>query len=314
MSGPIVRLLIILCFVRRSLEIDNSNAEGDRKSRISPLKQIHSHSSDLYKLQLLENRIDPPPFAEYESISKQEFESNDFQVKYRKYFIESNVVILTSISAITEALAVKMNKTSKAVLLIVNRFFKRIVQKIPANAKQPAEEANGANEPPNRSVTVSRENEQKNGSPEITSGEKVESISGTFDSKDSIIFEVGRKTMKHRNRFIEKEVVESGWSSKLAIFLYENTKVSCKFQFKNAWISKDGTIFTKGNCECHSFVEIKSKQNILDVQIRNIDRSFKHTSKYQVRGKFKEKLATKLKHQSALSVQTEIVNDAIPDN
>lgn len=205
---------------------------------------------------------------------------------------------------------------------MVSRQFSQItarnsaIERSHEDIKQSYEEEIAANDQSDNKETdeTIREKDRSTDPHEIVPENVTESFSGQFDMKDDIIFKIVRQSTKHRNKIIEKDMVESGWTSKLAIFLFENTKVSCKFQFKHIWILNNGIVSTKGRCECKSFAEIKSNQNILDVEISNIDNNFKHTHKYQVRGEFKKNLAEKLKCGSALSVGTDIITDFIPDN
>lgn len=142
----------------------------------------------------------------------------------------------------------------------------------------------------------------------------VESFSKKFEVKESDIFEAVFRKRQHRGKQIEVPSVKSGWTTKLALFLYEKLQICCKFDFRDVWVSKDGKITVEGTCECKSELKVTWHQNILSVDVSNIRKSFKHERKYQMRGELKEKLSEQLKHKSALAVQTKFVNEMILDN
>lgn len=120
--------------------------------------------------------------------------------------------------------------------------------------------------------------------------------------------------MKHRKKVVKKKQVKSGWTSRLGRFIFEKTKISCKFDFKHVWITKDGKITTSGVCECKAYAKIVCHRNILMVDIDNISRDFAHKRVYQIRGDLKEKMVEQLEHSSGQSVRMKLVNDLITDN
>lgn len=96
--------------------------------------------------------------------------------------------------------------------------------------------------------------------------------------------------------------------------MYENTKLRCKLDFKNIWITSDGKISTVGKCECKSHADISYHNNHLSVKVENISRTFPHKRTYQIRGDFKQKLLHNLEHKSAHAAQTKLINELNPDN
>lgn len=105
-----------------------------------------------------------------------------------------------------------------------------------------------------------------------------------------------------------------GWTSKLALFLWKETKLSCKFDLKVAYVTQDEQIKVSASCDCGGFLEVLCDGNVLSVNIRNMKKNFKHKRRYQATGELRQILNDELKHNSALKVQTKQTNELIPDN
>lgn len=208
-------------------------------------------------------------------------------------------------------LAEKLGKTSiKAVYLMVKRSFTNkstADQKHSAKMKLPDVKTESHDL---EGVVCKTESECND---EDESKSDLESFSKIFESNSSI-FEIQPKIRMHRGRQTQTQSVKEGWSTKLALFLFEKANLSCKFVFKNVTVLKDGTVKTTGRCECKSDASITWHQGILRVNVENIAKSFQHTRKYQMRGELKDKLAEELKNNNALAVQTQFVNRMIPGN
>lgn len=127
------------------------------------------------------------------------------------------------------------------------------------------------------------------------------------------IFETEYRMEKHRGKTISKLCVKSGWTSKLAIFLFKEIRVPCKFDFRKAWIT-NGVIHTKANCDCGSMLVVSCDLKIVRVSISKIRKDYNHKRKYQVSGSLKDKLDDLLSHKSAEAVRNIIVNENIPNN
>lgn len=287
---------------------------------MNTMEQVHSKimKPELYSEELERNH-NQIPFSEYETISKQQFQSNEFREKYAKHFIVNGFVV-SSNSAIMQTLAAKMNKNVKAVYLMVKRQFineqKSVKIELIDKDKRDddVEELGPSNENIAQLVPANENIAQGLESVVVESVNIGESFSAKYDLKESIIFEIMGRQRQHRGKQIQVASVQNGWATKLALFLYENTKLCCKFDFRNIWVLKDGLIKVEGSCECNSNLKVTCHHSILSVDITNISTSFQHSRKYQMRGILKEKLSEQLKHNSALAVQTQFVNEMIPDN
>lgn len=238
-------------------------------------------------------------FSQYEKISNEQFYSKEFQRKYKKLLVIDGSAVPSN-SAIIQVLAAKMGKTEKAVYLMVKRKF----CKPSADKENIAEiESSNVKNEIDFAKEIVREDESSSVGYEHHDGsaKNLESFNGKYKLQDSAIFEVEWTTRVHRGRQIRTQMVKEGWVSKLVLFIFKNTNLSCKFVFRNYWISKKGEINTIGKCECQSQARITYFQNTLTLDIKDIDKSFQHTQKYQMRGVLKEKLAENLKHDSALA-------------
>lgn len=258
------------------------------------------------------------PFSEYESISNDNISSEEFRAKYENDF-KIDGCMISSTSEIIKTLARKMNKDPKAVHLLVKRKFsipsagnkaKRAITP-PGNEKR--ENAPPKNEKKHLEISSDNSNsvELDNCAAQTN---KLESFRETFEVEDKAIFEIVCTKTKHRNRYIDKQRVKSGWSHKLGRFLFEKTELSCKFTFQNIWIGKNGKIKATGHCDCKARANISFHLNILEMEINDISRNFPHTRVYQIRGERKDEFIQQLKHGSALSVRTKLINDLNPDN
>lgn len=241
------------------------------------------------------------PFSEYESISNQDIGSDEFLENYGKDLIVDGKIVSSS-TEIIQALARKMKKNPKAVQLLVKR------KLLGADSKKKAVIETKKDE---KCVTSDGEKEPKLC---VALVEKKKSIQDTYKLEEKEIFEIVLTKAKHRNRVIEKQSAKPGWVTKLSFFLFQKTRLSCKFDFKNAWVTKDEKIMTAGECECGSLANISFQHNSLAVSIKNIAENFPHKRSYQIRGALKEDLVKQLKHGSAQAVQSKFTNDLIPDN
>lgn len=140
----------------------------------------------------------------------------------------------------------------------------------------------------------------------------IHSYSGQFSNNG--IFEIECRNYKHRKGIITKKCVQSGWTSKLTTLLFKETDLSCKFDSKRAWIVSDGTIHTKGMCDCGSILDVSSDLTLLHVNVTKIRKDYSHSRKYQMRGEMKQKLSGMLKNKNAHPVQVKFVNEVNPYN
>lgn len=261
------------------------------------------------------NQSNRKPFNEYKSITNDEVNSEEFRAKYEKDFIIHGDMVSSS-SDIIKALAKKMNKTEKATHLMVKRKFFKPPAEMQKNIIVSKNEGKSADKKNN--ILIDSSNESKSGNVieenDNASTNAVESFCETFELEDGEIFEILLTKTKHRNKFVDKQRVKSGWPYKLGFFLFEKTKISCKFNFKNVWVAKNEEVTTFGACECNARANISFHHNILKVEIDNISQTFPHTRVYQIRGDRKAEFTQQLKHSSAKAVQSKLVNDLIPDN
>lgn len=228
--------------------------------------------------------------------------SDAFVERYRDDFVVNGRLVPNS-SEIMTKLAKKMDKSNKAVYLQMKRIF----------IEQPIEE---------NVVTHSI----KDKTPEIVTGKSEDATKKTYDLPEDMetfiqsyeieegaIFEIETAKRRHRRKPVEVHRVKAGWASKLALFLYKEADIRCKFDFKNVWISGK-EIKTVARCECQSCLNISYHENRLSVKIENISPSFPHKRTYQLRGEFKNELVKQLKHKSALAVQTKLIHELNPNN
>lgn len=213
--------------------------------------------------------------------------------------------ILSTSSEIMKTIAQKMGKTTKAAYLMLKRKYEKThpekkVDKVPAGDE----------------IAKIVDDQLQNF---IERAISVESFSKTFTIEESIIFETETRKTKHRNRETEKVYVKPGWTSKLALFLWKETNLSCKFDLKVAYVTQSkyvtqSTIKVKAGCACGSVLDVSCQQGVLSVDIKNINKNFQHKRRYQATGEMKKGLSEALKYSSALKVQTNKINDFIPDN
>lgn len=231
-------------------------------------------------------------------------------VEYEDSIISKNK-ILPSSSEIIKEIALKLGKNPKAVQLSLQRKYDKIypkekIDKMPTDNKvedsfQNSTEADGTN--------------SMEGDPNSMEADgRVESFSKIFSIEDTAIFETEVRETKHRNKVVSRMFVKPGWTSKLAMFLWKETQLSCKFDLKNSHVNSDRVIKVKASCNCGSVLNVEYHQRKLCVDIKNIKKTFKHNRRYQATGELKKELAETLKNNSALKVQTIKVNELIPDN
>lgn len=208
--------------------------------------------------------------------------------------------LLPSSSAIMKEIASKMKKTPKAVQLLLKRKYDKTY---------PEEEAVVA--------AIESETSTDNVKTEHVidrSNKRVESFQKTFKIQPLAIFEIEERGIKHRNKGVMKKLVKTGWAPKLAFFVWEKTKLSCKFDLKAANVTSSNEIKVKASCICGSALDVSCQQNDLSIDIRNIDKNYVHTRRYQASGEMKNALAEKLKHSSAYNVHLNQINELNPDN
>lgn len=215
-----------------------------------------------------------------------------------------NGKILPSSSEIIKEIVRKMGKKPKAVQLSLQRKYNKIHPKKEIHDEE--------KKSPNGDECVTDAND----SPlNLIEGETcTKSFSKSFNIGAVAIFEIESRTVKHRKNEVNRMAVKTGWTSKLALFLWKETKLSCKFDFKVAHITKDRVIKVKAKCLCGSAVDVSCHESNLIVDIKNINTTFEHKRRYQATGEMKKDLVDALKYSSALKVQTEKVNELISDN
>lgn len=252
-------------------------------------------------------RTEQKPFSEYEFISKDEFNSEEFRTKYENHFKVDGCMVSSS-SEIIKELAKKVCKTEKATHLMVRRkFIKSSAGTQRNNDVIAPPEKKGKSAKASKETSCDDNTETEN--PDAPSDtENLESFCDSFHLEDGEIFETQMTKMKHRNKIIDKMRVKPGWSYKLGLFLFEKTQLSCKFDFGNIWATNDGRITTVGNCECKARTNITFDRSLLKVEIFNIRQTFPHSRVYQVRGERKAEIAKQLEHRSAKAIQTKLIN------
>lgn len=255
------------------------------------------------------------PFSEYETITAKDIDSREFRAKYSNIFLENDKLVSSS-STVIKALATKMNKSTKAVYLIIKRKFltedKENVPPASVNAsereKRPAAFAGGEKK---KSIAADEtiNLDEKSVTVERTSFEQCFVLE--MEERFSII----ETQTKNRNRIIDKLTLESGWPQKLAQFLVDKTKLSCMFSFKNLWINKLKKVTLEGKCQCGAVLDVAYVGDTLKVRIKEIDTNYPHERKYQIRGERKNKVLDILnKNNSALTVHSNLINELIPGN
>lgn len=254
-------------------------------------------------------------FSEYINISVQQFESEEFRAKYNKKSFTRNGEIVKLNSDIIRDLAKKMDVNAKTAYLRVKRaFFQKSTTKKKDVVTVLLENSNTDNTTANSQSRDSNGGGTDTGTDTGTNTCEMESFCDTFELGEGKIFEIYSVERTHRNRVINTQKVKPGWPYKLSIFLFKDAKISCKFDFKNIWVTKDGKVSVTGNCECKAHADISCHMNVLKVEVKNISRAFPHKRVYQMRGERKEDFSRKLEQSSAKAVQSKLVNDLIPDN
>lgn len=194
-----------------------------------------------------------------------------------------------------------MGKTAKAAYLQLKRNYEKIQPKEDADEKKiPVDNEEPADDPPQNLIE--------------SDDTYLESFNKIFNIENAAIFEIESRSMKHRNKEVDKMVVKPGWTSKLALFLWKETKLSCKFNLRVSHVTNNKVIKVNAKCDCGANLEVSCDQKNLSVDINNINKNFEHKRKYQATGELKKDLSEVLKHSSALKVQTDKINELIPDN
>lgn len=219
-----------------------------------------------------------------------------------------NGKVRPSSSKIIEEIARKLGKTAKAAQLLLKRKYDQTKE----NQKKEKKDEK-------KTLTVNAvaevTNDAAGSSQNLIEGDIcLETFCKTFNVEGPPIFEIESRNVKHRNKEVSRVVVKPGWTSKLALFLWNESKLSCKFDFKVAHVTKDYMIKVKAGCSCGSVLEVSCHKSELTVDIQKINKIFGHNRRYQATGEMKKDLLEALKHNSALKVQTNKVNELIPDN
>lgn len=229
--------------------------------------------------------------------------------KYQHEILINGKMIATR-SIIFDKLGEKLDKSSKAVYLMLKRAHESssISQKIEITAK---------NDESPQSVAPQAETVSSQGVAKSTKEGHGEDISATksyskvFDN--ACIFQTENRSEKHRNKMLSKSCVKSGWTSKLAALLYKELDLSCKFDFKKAWLVAD-VVHTKAKCDCGARLDVTSDLETIQVNVTGVKTDFKHTKKYSVKGELKEQAADLLKHKNAEYVRMKLVHSNNPNN
>lgn len=256
-----------------------------------------------------ENRCNSQrPFVELDELTK--LNPEQLYKRFMTTIVIHNDLIHCSSNFFKE-LGLKLNKTNKAVYLMLKRIHDKNIASTSksVNVEFAQSYCSDYNETPECKVVEEKFCTVKE---EKRDSDAIEPYRGEFPNAE--IFEIDSRNEKHRNNIVTRSYVKSGWTSKLAAFLFNETGRSCKYEMKRAWVVNDGTIRTKGNCYCGSKLDVSSDLKTLHVSITNFRKDFNHDRKYQARGKFKEKLEELLKNKTAHAAQVQVVNEIIPNS
>lgn len=234
--------------------------------------------------------------------STSELTTDQIWERYKDDLIIDGKVVSINSEAI-KAIAESTKKTQKAIYLLSQRRVKTMKEK-----RNPQDEVSDdvADE-----LDCDTRNVDKSTSPR---DKCTESLSQTYDISGENIFEIEIRQRVHRGKSVKTRLVKSGWPGPLAAFLWKQTKLDCKFDLRVAYVTKNEIIKTSGGCDCGAILGIACHENTLNVDIKNIDKSFKHERRYQVTGDRRKAIAEQLMHDSALKVQTQTINELLPDN
>lgn len=234
--------------------------------------------------------------------------------EYKDIVISKNELV-SGASEIMKEISIKMKKTPKAARLTLQRHYKKICPKPEIEEKILAVAAVTPKLENSNDVDDSCHNSNESNSNSNEANKRMTSFNKTFGAGGATIFETELRMVKHRKNVVERKSVKPGWTSKLALFLWKETELSCKFDFKVAYFTNRGTeIKVNAACECGSVVDVSCRGDILCVDIKNINESFEHKRRYQATGELKKSLLDQLKHSTALQVQTKVINELNPDN
>lgn len=255
------------------------------------------------------------PFAEYETITVEDIDSQEFGAKYSNIFLKDCKLVKSS-APVFEELGKKMNKSPKAVYLIIKRkFLPENKEKVTVSGKPTAASAVGQ-------IKKSTAAADETISPGDTIGPKEQSetvdrtsFEQSFVLEKDEIFTIIKGQTKNRGRSIDKLTLVSGWPQKLAKFLVDKTKLSCKFSFQKMWVNKLKKVTIDGKCDCGSFLDVTYEGDTLKIGIKEIDSNYPHKRRYQIRGERKNEVFEVLNTgKSALAAHSNLINEQIPDN
>lgn len=215
-------------------------------------------------------------------------------------------------SDIFKVLGEKLGKTQKAAYMLMKRVYDKNIENADANEQDYIATERDENVVDPRRTRLKESPASNMDEAANQTSNAIHSYSGQF-SNDGI-FVVECRSHKHRKETVTRKCVQSGWTSKLTTLLFKETDISCKFDLKRAWIVSDGTIHTKGTCDCGSILDVSSDLTSLRVNITNIKKDYNHSRKYQMRGETKQKLSDMLKNKNAHPVQVKFVNEVNPNN
>lgn len=241
--------------------------------------------------------------------STSELTTDQIWNRYKDNVIIDGKLVLANSEAIKE-IAERTKKTQKAVRLLLQRKFK-------ATTSDDLKKKEKRNLRDETSVVKADEldRDTQNVDKSHPPPDKItESLSQTYDISAESIFEIETRQRMHRGKSVKSRLVKFGWSGPLTAFLWKKTDLDCKFDLRVAYITKNEVIKTTGACGCGAILGIACRENNLDVDIKNIDKSFKHERRYQVTGERRKSIAEQLMHDSALKVRTKTINELVPDN
>lgn len=133
---------------------------------------------------------------------------------------------------------------------------------------------------------------------------------------DSSTFPREQYLKKAHNRNYIRERVKCGWADTLFDFICSGQKVNCAVSFKHSYVDSNSRITFDGICkECDAEFkcETNSKHSQLKVNVKNYDSRYEHAKRRHLKGKKREKVAKKLKNQTAFQVHRELAGQAIQE-
>lgn len=203
---------------------------------------------------------------------------NEIYNKHLDKLVVDNELVSRS-ADIFKTLATKLGKTYKAVYIQMQRIHTKNVllqRNGGIDETQCISSQENTDEPEcNLSDVVDEKITQNSVIPEKSNSR---SFSKEFENQG--IFEVELRSEKHRSKNIMRKAVKTGWTTKLAVFLWKELSLSCKFNFKRAWITADDIIFSNADCECGGKANISCDLRSLRVDVKNVNEDFQHKRKY----------------------------------